>query len=88
MDDKELAFSDGSLNVAYKNKQISSNQIFPEIGEILSKKISGRLSEKQITVFGNVGLAFQDLVACSIVYNKALILGKGRWINVNNSIPY
>ena len=28
VDDKELVFTDGSLNVAYKNKQISSNQIY------------------------------------------------------------
>ncbi|TAK77239.1 MAG: ornithine cyclodeaminase family protein, partial [Gammaproteobacteria bacterium] len=85
LDDRDLALTDGALNVAYKNDLLNSKQNFLEIGEVIAGKI-GRTSPKQITIFGNVGLAFQDLVACSMVYKNALELGKGVWVELDNSI--
>ena len=86
VDDKNLALTDGALNVAFKNKLLTPNQACLEIGEVIANKLSGRSSNKQVTVFGNVGLAFQDLVACSLIYRNALKLGKGSWIDLDNSI--
>jgi ornithine cyclodeaminase len=88
LDDKELAFSCGPLNVANQQQLLSSKNSYIEIGEILQNKSKGRSSHEQITVFGNVGLAFQDLVACSIIYKNALRLKKGSWINLDGSLDY
>jgi ornithine cyclodeaminase/alanine dehydrogenase-like protein (mu-crystallin family) len=86
VDDNDLALTDGTLNVAYKNKLLTPNQHYPEIGEVIQNKLVGRSSKEQITIFGNVGLAFQDLIACSLIYKKALNLKKGTWIDLDNSI--
>lgn len=84
VDDRELALSDGALNVVHK-KNLLTNKNIAEIGDVLSEKSLGRQSNEQVTVFGNVGLAFQDLIACSIIYSNALKLGKGSWIDFHNS---
>lgn len=81
VDDTTLAFTDGTLNVSYKNKQLGE-KTYLEIGEVISSKSVGRSSDKQITIFGNVGLAFQDLVACSIIYNNAIKNRIGPWISL------
>ncbi|MBV9576164.1 MAG: Gfo/Idh/MocA family oxidoreductase [Gammaproteobacteria bacterium] len=85
VDDKKLALTHGALNVAFKNNQLDLDHPISEIGEILAHK-KGRSSTEEISIFGNVGLAFQDLVACSIVYKNALKLGKGSWIDLDNSL--
>ncbi len=81
VDDRKLALSDGALNVAFNSNQINADVISAEIGEVLIGKHPGRTSDEQITVFGNVGLAFQDLVACQLVYDKAISSGLGVWMN-------
>ena len=30
----------------------------------------GRMNNEQVTIFGSVGLAYQDTVACSLVYER------------------
>lgn len=83
VDDKSLALTDGALNVAYKHNQLSPQKIYFEIGDVIANKFVGRSTDKQITVFGNVGLAFQDLVACSIIYKNALKNCIGSWIELD-----
>lgn len=80
-DDKNLALSDGALNTLHACNTINKSQL-NEIGDVLSGVCSGRTRENQITIFANVGLAFQDLVACKIVYEKALILNYGVKVNI------
>lgn len=87
VDDKNLALTDGALNVAYKNNFLISNRIHSEIGNVLANTKLRRL-DKQISIFANGGLAFQDLVACSIIYKNALKLGKGSWIDLDSSISF
>lgn len=84
VDDKNLSLSDGTLNVAHKQELLNKKSIL-EIGNVLSKKSLGRQSDDQVTIFGNLGLAFQDLIACSIIYKNALKLGKGLWVDFDTS---
>lgn len=84
VDDKKLALTDGTLNVAHKNKELAPRKTFLEIGDVLSNQFVGRSSNQQVTIFGNTGLAFQDLVACSIIYKNALKNGMGSWIELNH----
>lgn len=83
VDDKKLALTDGALNVAYKNKQLMPQNMFLEIGDVIANPFVGRSSKEQVTVFGNTGLAFQDLVACSIIYKNALKNCMGSWIDLD-----
>ena len=41
-----------------------------EIGELINKKMVGRDSENEITVFKSVGLGVQDLFAAHAIFEK------------------
>jgi ornithine cyclodeaminase len=41
----------------------------------------GRTSPEQVTIYGGVGLAFQDVVAAWLVYQAARLHGAGREID-------
>ena len=51
--------------------------VHAEIGEILSGKVAGRESPKQITLYKSVGVAVQDAVAAQLVYDAARRQGVG-----------
>ena len=48
-----------------------------ELGELLLKQKPGRRSETETTVYKSMGHAMEDLVAASLVYEKALEKGMG-----------
>ncbi len=57
------------------------SDIHAELGEILTEQKYGRVNDQQITIYGAVGLAFQDLVSAWYVYQKAKSLHKGCYMN-------
>ncbi|WP_211231425.1 hypothetical protein [Alicyclobacillus pomorum] len=48
---------------------------------VLRGQVQGRDSQEEITIFGGVGLPFQDLVAAWEVYHKGIELGVGKSLN-------
>lgn len=48
-----------------------------ELGEILSGKLPGRLTEEEMTIFKSMGHGMEDLVAANLVYQKAILEGLG-----------
>lgn len=62
---------------------ISENHIAGEIGELLLNKIAGRESDDQITVFKSVGVAIQDYVVATDIYNYSLEQGFGLEISLS-----
>lgn len=77
VDDRDLALTHGALNVASSAGVAGPETISAEIGEVLAGSRPGRTSPDELTIFGNVGLAFQDLVAARLVYEKAAASGIG-----------
>ncbi|MGX4607897.1 ornithine cyclodeaminase family protein [Priestia sp. JNUCC 25] len=66
-DDKKLVAKSGAI----QSLDLSENDIQAELGEVLMNPLLGRRNDEQITIFGAVGLAFQDLVSAWYVYQKA-----------------
>lgn len=66
-DDKDLAIEMGAVGGA----GLESDVIDAEIGQVLGGRHPGRTDPEQITIYGAVGLAFQDLVAAWQVYCAA-----------------
>ena len=62
----------GDFLIPKKEGTITDSHILGEIGEILTGKVSGRQSEKEVTLFKSLGLAVEDLAAAHYVYQKAL----------------
>ncbi|MCW3975866.1 MAG: alanine dehydrogenase [Candidatus Bathyarchaeota archaeon] len=72
VDDLQQASHSGEVNVPLKNGILSKNDIYAELGEIISGKKIGRDSNKQITLFDSTGLAIQDAAVAKAIYKKAI----------------
>jgi ornithine cyclodeaminase/alanine dehydrogenase-like protein (mu-crystallin family) len=77
-DDRDLAVSMGAVGGAGLGGEV----VAAELGEVLAGAHPGRTREDEITVFGGVGLAFQDLAAAWCIYQAAREGGAGRAIDL------
>ncbi len=73
-DDHDLALSQGAIG----GVGLSATAIAAEFGEVLAGSRPGRSQALQITIYGAVGVAFQDLVVAWQVYNDACTQHVGR----------
>jgi ornithine cyclodeaminase/alanine dehydrogenase-like protein (mu-crystallin family) len=76
-DDRDLALSQGAIG----GVGLSTADISAELGEVLAGKRSGRSKKSQITIYGAVGIAFQDLVVAWHIYQNARAQGVGRTLD-------
>lgn len=72
----------GDLIKPIQDGVISESHIAGEIGDFLLERITGRESEKQLTLFKSVGVAIQDYVVATDIYNYSLEQGFGIEINL------
>lgn len=77
-DDRDLATSMGAIAGA----GLAADAIHAELGEVIAGVKRGRVRADEITIFGSVGLAFQDLAAAWQVYNRAKELGQGTTVEL------
>lgn len=78
VDDRRLAIEMGAVGGA----GLGTEAIHAELGEVLAGTVPGRTSMTEVTVFGSVGLAFQDLAAGWLAYTLAQERGIGRSLNL------
>jgi ornithine cyclodeaminase/alanine dehydrogenase-like protein (mu-crystallin family) len=72
-DDRLLACEMGALG----GVGLPVSAVAAELGEVLAGDHPGRASLEEVTIYGGVGLAFQDAVCASAVYTAALECGTG-----------
>lgn len=60
--------------------RLREDHLLGEVGEVLSEKVTGRTSPDDITVFRSMGLAAEDVAAASLVYERALLAGRGHLV--------
>ncbi len=60
---------------------LGADAISAELGEVIGGAHPARTNAEKITVYGGVGLAFQDAVAAWQIYRVALSRGFGREID-------
>jgi ornithine cyclodeaminase/alanine dehydrogenase-like protein (mu-crystallin family) len=76
-DDRALAVEMGALG----GVGLGAASVAAELGEVLAGTHPGRTSDDEITIYGGVGLAFQDVVAAWAVYEAARARGGTREID-------
>ena len=76
-DDRELAVQMGAVGAA----GLGHDAIDAELGEVLAGIHPGRTSRADITVYGGVGLAFQDLLVAWQIYRHATARQVGRAVD-------
>ena len=77
VDDIRQASHSGEVNVPISNGSLLVNDIFGELGEVLTGKKKPRTNDSDITVFDSTGLAIQDVATADMVYRKALKANMG-----------
>jgi ornithine cyclodeaminase/alanine dehydrogenase len=56
---------------------ISETHIYAELGEVITGKKCGRISDDEITLFKSVGLGVHDAAAAYLAYKKVREAGVG-----------
>ena len=77
-DSKEACFSEaGDIMIPLEEGAIEESHFYAELGEIVTGKKEGRISDKEITIFKSNGLAIQDAATAKLIYEKASVAGIG-----------
>jgi ornithine cyclodeaminase len=73
VESKEAALEEtGDLQVPIKEGIFNPEDIYGELGKIVSGEQEGRVSDQEITVFKSVGLAVVDIIVAQYFYSKAI----------------
>ena len=78
VDDRAQATHSGEVNVPISEGILLPEEIYAQIGEVLTGKKPGRKSDTEITIFDSTGLGIQDVATGSAVYEKALQTRRGK----------
>jgi len=70
IDDWAQASHSGEINIPLKKRTLTRKNIYGELGDIAARKIKGRTSPAEITLFDSTGLAIQDVSCAYVVYRK------------------
>lgn len=82
VDSWEQASHSGEINVPLSYGQITRNNIYADIGQIISGRRKGRTSAKEITVFDSTGLAIQDAAIADLIFKTAVRKRVGIWVSL------
>jgi len=80
VDDWEQACHSGEVNVPLAKGEITREDIYGELGEIVAGLRPGRTSDEEITIFDSTGLSIQDVITGWHVLRMAERRGMGREI--------
>ncbi|MFP5263321.1 MAG: ornithine cyclodeaminase family protein [Blastocatellia bacterium] len=67
----------GEILIPLAEGAIRADHVKGTLGDVVSGKVAGRVSDEEITVFRSCGLAIEDLVTASLAFKKAVASGRG-----------
>ncbi|HEY31520.1 MAG TPA: ornithine cyclodeaminase family protein [Dehalococcoidia bacterium] len=71
VDDIRQASAAGEINVPIARGQFAVDDVYANLGEIITGKKQGRTNPETITVFDSTGVAIEDAAVARLVYEKA-----------------
>jgi len=78
IDDYEQCTHSGEINVPWDAGTVGDDDLYGELGEIVTGDRAGRTDDDGVTVFDSTGLAIQDVAAAHVVYANAEAEGGGQ----------
>ena len=79
VDSREAALAEsGDIVQGINDRLFTASHIVGELGELLDKRVEGRQSERDVTIFKSLGLAVEDIVAADLAYRRAVGTNVGR----------
>ena len=82
VDDWEQASHGGEINVPFAKGIITKEDVWADLGQVVTGLKEGRTSPEELTIFDSTGLAIQDAVTADFVYRQALAKGVGENIEI------
>ena len=77
-DQKDACLAEaGDIQIPIEEGALSADDIYGDLGDVVSGAIGGREKDDEITLFKSVGLSIQDISAAYYVYQQALEQGVG-----------
>jgi ornithine cyclodeaminase/alanine dehydrogenase-like protein (mu-crystallin family) len=67
----------GDLHHALTAGVMTRADVRAELGEVITGQKRGRTSDEEIIVFDSTGTALQDVAAAALVYERAVVSGRG-----------
>jgi alanine dehydrogenase len=77
IDDYDQCVHSGEINVPWSEGTVGDEDIYAEVGAIVTGETPGREDGDGITLFDSTGLAIQDVAAAHVVYERAEEEGNG-----------
>jgi alanine dehydrogenase len=77
VDDIRQCRTDGEINVPLREGLIKEKDIAGEIGEVITGRKPGRVSDRETTLFDSTGIALQDSATVPLEYQRAIAAGVG-----------
>jgi alanine dehydrogenase len=69
-----------NIEIALLKGLFSREEIYAELGELITGEKKGRETDDEITIFDSTGLGIQDISVACLVYEKAKRSGTGTWV--------
>lgn len=82
VDDRAQAQHGGEINVPLARGEITEQDIYATLSEVVSGSVPGRAQPDGITVFDSTGLAIEDVAAARLLYDKAQARGGYRVVDI------
>ena len=71
----------GELHHAVEDGLMTPRDVYAELGEVVARVKPGRASDDEIFIFDSTGMALQDVITATIVYENAIKQGAGAVID-------
>ena len=82
-DSREACFNEaGDIIIPLNAGEIHETHFYAELGDVVTARKEGRISDDEITIFKSNGLAVQDAATAKLVYDKAREQGIGTEIKI------
>lgn len=72
----------GAFLMARAEGAVDDDHIVGELGELVLGTITGRTSDRDVTMFKSVGLAVEDVACARFIHQRATAGGGGHWIHL------
>ncbi|MDQ2920059.1 MAG: ornithine cyclodeaminase family protein [Acidobacteriota bacterium] len=72
----------GELHHGIESSLVGIEDVHAELGEVIAGVKAGRTSTDEIIIFDSTGMALQDVISATLVYEKAIREGKGMVMNL------
>ena len=68
----------GDIVIPIEQGHYTAERLAGEVGDLFARRVAGRMSRDEVTIFESLGMAIEDVAAADMVYKRAAEVGLGR----------